>query len=670
MLCRPADAGLLAMTANYMNITELARILRIPVQELRDKLPQLGFDIGQKAIKVDDQVAARIINQWPNLIKQLKAEQLVKTEEELTEEQTKSIKKEIQIPNFITVRNFSLLTGLPANQILKELMKNGIFTSLNEKIDFETAAIIGADLGLEIKLAESQEQEITSQDKLKQVLGQEQEKNLINRPPVIVVMGHVDHGKTKLLDTIRKTNVIASEAGGITQHIGAYQITRKGKMITFIDTPGHEAFTAMRNRGAKIADIAILVVAADDGIKPQTIEAYRIIEAAKLPVVVAINKIDKPEAQIEKTKQELASQLKLIPEDWGGKTIFVPISAKENLGIQDLLDMLMLTAELEAASIKANPNSPAIGTIIESHIDKGEGPVATVLIQNGTLKIGDPLCFNHQLYGKVRALKDFRGQNVKVAPPSMPVRIIGLKMVPQIGDILEVSQGEKLKVKKFQAVTDQAKYQPAEPPENIKKINLIIKSDVWGSSEAIEESMTKIEEPLVKIDIVSKGLGNITEGDITRAEASQAKIIGFNVKVNSQVQELAREKNVEVKIYKIIYQLISDLRAEIQNLIEPTIKRIDLGKVKVLAIFRNENNGQIIGGKVIEGRIEKESLIEALGEQKIIELGKLINLQMAKQNVNLVEAGQECGIEYQGKPIIKVGDILQIYKEEKTVRKI
>jgi len=658
-----------------MNITELARILKIPTQELRDKLPQLGFDIGQKAIKIDNRIANRIIKEWPILIRQLEACQQREEKEKQEEISQDQVKKEIKIPSFITVRNFAQIADLPVNQVLAELMKNSIFSSLNEKIDFETAAIIGADLGLEVKLDEKLDEKNESRDnKLKDLLEQEKPADLQPRPPVIVVMGHVDHGKTKLLDAIRKTDVVAGEAGGITQHIGAYQVRRNNKTITFIDTPGHEAFTAMRSRGAKIADIAILVVAADDGVKPQTIEAFRIIEAAKLPFVVAINKIDKDEANVEKTKQELSNQLKIMPEDWGGKTICAPISAKQGTGIENLLDMVLLTADMETDKIKANPNTDAVGTIIESHVDKGEGPVATALIQNGTLKVGGSLCFNNKLYGKVRALKDYLGKNITQAVPGMPAKIIGLKIAPAVGDVLEVGIGKKIKIKK-QKISAQARIvekskEAGKEDDKTKKINLIIKSDVLGSGGAIEESLAKIEIPEIKINIIKKGLGNITEGDITQAEASQAQIIGFNVKIPPVVEDLARDKNVAVKLYNIIYELINDIKKQIQELIEPEIKRVDLGKVKVLAIFRTESDSQIIGGKAVEGAVEQNSLIEVMRDKQIIETGKLIKLQSGKQDVSVVEVNQECGIQYKGKPAIKEGDVLQVYKEEKIVKKI
>ena len=652
-----------------MNITELARILKVPTQELRDKLPQLGFDIGQKAIKVDGKIADRIIREWPILIKQLQARELAAKKEAATATTAPAAKKEIKIPNFITVRDFSILTGAPVNRILAELMKNSIFSSLNEKIDFDTAAIIGADLDFNITLAEeTEENKIGNADVMQGLMDKETDINLKPRPPIIVVMGHVDHGKTKLLDAIRKTNVVAGEAGGITQHIGAYQITHKDKIITFIDTPGHEAFTAMRNRGARIADIAILVVAADDGVKPQTVEAYRIIEAAKLPFIVAINKIDKPEANIDMVKRELSEKLNILAEDWGGKTICLPISAKNNLGITELLDMLLLTADMEAKDIKANPETTASGTIIESHIDRGEGPVATVLIQNGKLKIGDPLLFNGLLYGKVRALKDHFGKTVTEAWPAMPVKIIGLKMAPSIGDIMQVGQGEKVQVRKVNSQNRQTTKPTEEKKAEIKgkNINLLIKSDVLGSGEAIEGSLAKIETPEIKINILNKGLGNITEGDVVRAEASSAKLIGFNVKITPLALRLAREKKVEIKSYRIIYDLINDLKAEVQSLIELELERADLGRMKVLAIFRTEKGSQIVGGRIIDGKVESNSMIEVIRDKQIISEGKLIKLQVAKQDVSIVETNQECGINCEGKPVIKVDDILQFYKMVKA----
>lgn len=653
-----------------MNVTELARILKITPQEVRDYMPQFGFDVGQKAIKINRNVANKIIKEWPTLRKKIerkKMEEAGKITEKINNTDQTAAKKTIEIPSFITVRDFSAISGLPINAILAELMKNGVFASLNEKIDYDTAWLVGSELGLEIKQKNEEHEKADEKNKLKEILAQENKDKLLQRPPVIVVMGHVDHGKTLLLDSVRRTHVADGEAGGITQHIGAYQVKQKDQLITFIDTPGHEAFTAMRSRGAKIADIAILVVAADDGVKPQTVEAYKIIQAAKIPFVVAINKIDKPEANIDKTKQELSSKLNIIPEDWGGKTICVPVSALKGTGISDLLDMVLLLADSEADNIKANPDASAAGSIIESHIDKGSGAVATILIQNGTMAIGDPLSLNGVHIGKVRVLNNYLGEKIEKAGPATPVQIIGLKLMPQVGDLIKVEQGEKTKFRKNKTVKQfsEAKISSTEDNENIKKINIVIKSDVLGSAEAIEESIEKINTKEVKVKIIHKGLGNITDGDIKRAEASDGFIVGFNVKVPPAIEELAREKNIEIKIYRIIYDLIDDVKEKMEKIVEPVIERVELGDIKVLAVFKTNKDGQIIGGKVISGKAENGSMIEIMRNNEFIENGKLVKLQAGKQDVQIVEAGEECGIQFEGRPLIERDDILHLYKEEK-----
>ncbi len=657
-----------------MNISELARILRIPPQELRDLLPQLGFAIGQKAIKVDNNTAKKIIKDWPFLRReweQKKAAAAIKKQDEVLPKERKTI----AIPPVLTVRAYAETAGIPVNRVLAELMKNGVFTSINEKIDFDTASIIGENLNLEVKQAESQETENTQEDKkLEAILAGEDEKDLVPRPPVIVVMGHVDHGKTKLLDSIRNTNVIAGEAGGITQHIGAYQIVRKGQTITFIDTPGHEAFTAMRSRGAKVADIAILVVAADDGVKPQTVEAFRIIEAAKIPYIVAMNKIDKPTADINKTKQELSTQLNITPEDWGGKIICAPISAKDGIGIEDLLDMVLLVAETEAKNLKANPQADAAGTVVESNVDKAAGPLATILVQNGTLQVGDQLCFNDIIYGKVKSLKNYKGEDIQTAGPSTPAKILGLKISPAVGDILNVGEGEKVRVKKIKVNSQAADVLPVAAEESaddsIPKVNLIIKADFLGSAEAIEESLLKLNNEKVKVRIISKGLGYITEGDVKRAEDSGAKILGFNVRMSPAIENLVREKRVTVKIYSIIYDLIKYIKEEMQLLVKPEINRVELGRLKVLAVFRTENNSQIVGGKVLDGEIRNNSLIDVRRNDASVVSGRLTRLQSGKQDVESVAKDQEAGLKYEGKPLVQVGDILQVYQEERIVDKI
>jgi translation initiation factor IF-2 len=664
-----------------MNVTELARKLNINTQELLEILPEFGFDIGKKAIKVDNKVARKIVKLETEIKEKMEDNKKAKLEElkKLSEAPKEPVvKKEISIPSVLTVRDFAAIIERPVNEVIKELMKNGVMASLNERIDFETAAIIADEF--EVSLSLSEDMGIANKEgkTIKKILEKEKKSDMQERAPVIVVMGHVDHGKTKLLDAIRKTDVVAGEAGGITQHIGAYQVTRKDHLITFIDTPGHEAFTAMRSRGAKIADVAILVVAANDSIKPQTVEAIKIIQQAEVPMVVAINKIDLPEANIEKVKQDLAG-MNLNPEDWGGKTITVPISAKENMGIDDLLETILLVADMEKDKIMANPDKEAVGTIIESHIDKGEGPVATVLVQNGTLKLADSLTINGDFFGKARNLKDYTNKDINEAGPSVPVKIIGLKYAPKVGDVVEVTQNIERKHKKakgFQIQKDESVASQIMPVKEededstVKKINLIIKADVLGSLEAICESLEKIESDEIKIKIISKGLGNITDNDIDLAGSSEAMLIGFSVKATPLAEDLAREKNIEIKYYDIIYKLIEEVKEKMSEYLSPEIIRNDLGKLKVLAIFKVEPKYVVLGGKVTSGKVVNNSKVEVLRKKEIIATGEIVELQSGKQEVNEVLEDQECGINLAVKKELEVGDILQVYQEESKIKKI
>ncbi len=669
-----------------MNISELARKLNISTKELKDILPAVGFDIGEKAIKIDDGLAKKVVADWRNISNIWRELKRKEREEKNAKhsEQTEEIDKDVKIPPVLSVKDFSRRLNMPVTKVIEELMRNGILASMNERIDFDTAAIVAQELGYNVFEDEDSGEAVEDQsNKLKKIIAGENKDELRPRPPVIVVMGHVDHGKTQLLDSIRKTNVVAGEAGGITQHIGAYQVEKKGRLISFIDTPGHEAFTAMRSRGAKIADIAILVVAADDGIKPQTLEAIKIIQQSKIPMIVAINKIDKPDANPEKVKQELA-QHDLLPEDWGGKTICVPVSALRSTGIDDLLDMVLLVADMEKDNIVANPSALASGTVIESHIDKGEGVVATVLIQNGTLKTNDCLGINGGLYGKVRAMKDYMGEIVKTAGPSTPVRILGFKIAPQVGDILEIPKNMKCLNKKIRCYPSSDKKEnmvcvAVDDDENeddkAAKLNIILKADVLGSLEAILESLEKIEHEELEISIVSKGLGNITESDIQRAEATDAQIFGFNVNINPSVEDLAREKGVTVKFFKIIYELMDDVRKELEKMLKPEVIRIDLGKMKVLGVFRSEPKAMIIGGSVIDGVLEKGAIAEVLRKGEKMGEGKITQLQQGKQETDKVRAGHEAGMKFEGRvkdsagrPLIQVNDIIEVYKEESKKR--
>ena len=659
-----------------MNVTELARKLKMTTNELFDALPRLGFDIGRRAIKIDDRVAYKIIANWSIYQKQLATIAPALADVQATVEAS-PVKKTVTVPSTITVRDFAALAGFNVSKVLSELMKNGIFISMNEKIDFDAASIIGQDLNVNVVLDQG-EQTAESSDgsKLKNIIAGQDQSTLQARPPVVVVMGHVDHGKTKLLDAIRTTQVVEGEAGGITQHIGAYQIEQRGQIITFIDTPGHEVFTAMRSRGAKVADVAILVVAADDGVKPQTVEAYHIIEQAKLPFVVAINKVDKPEADVDRVKSELSNQLNITPDDWGGKIMCVPISAKEKTGIDKLLDAVLFITEMEKNKIVANPKAAAVGTVIESKIDKGEGPVATILIQNGTLRPGEIIGFNDQPLGRVRMMKDYKGETAAKAMPSMPVRISGLKASPSIGDIVEVMRansaaagaGKKMRLGKIKkdSFKSSSTQRPAQAEEgvSVRYLNLVVRADVLGSVEAIEEALEKLNTAEVKIKIIKKGLGNFTASDIHTALASKAIVLGFNVQANQAVQLLAREKNIAINGFNIIYELVDLVKRQIESLFAKQLVKKELGTIKVLAIFKTNESGQIIGGKVTSGLIEPNSKIEVWRGNAAIAAGELINLQSGRQNVATVAESQECGVEFKGEPVIKAEDVLKVYREE------
>jgi len=660
-----------------MNVTELARRLKIPSKELLEVLPAVGFDIGRRAIKIDDRQAQKIVEKWPQLLAQYRA-QNAKPEEKIEKEAVTTTTRRIALPSLIRVKDFAEKLKLPISKVIAELMKNGVLSSMNEEIDFDTATIIGSELGFDIvsdNSAADQGDKTTSQ-KLESLLTEEDKSKLKERPPVVVVMGHVDHGKTKLLDAIRTTNVVDKESGGITQHIGAYQVTKKGKVITFIDTPGHEAFTTMRSRGARIADIAILVIAADDSIQPQTKESIKIINSVNLPMIVAINKIDKADANIDKVKQDLAT-LGLTPEEWGGKTICVPISAKAKLGIEELLDMVLLVAQTEQEYIMANPDKSAVGTIIESHVDRGEGPVATVLIQAGTLHRGDMVKISDSFYGKIRSMKNFRGEDIDSALPSMPVKILGLKAVPSIGDILQIVNevDKKQKIKKYQLnqqAVDYAKPLETKTEENKTQqaLNLILKADVLGSLEAIISSLVKLSSPEVSVNIIAKGLGNITEGDILHAESANALILGFHVKPTQAAENLAKDKKVEIKIYSVIYHLLDEVKARLEKMLVPEIIRTDLGRLKVLAIFRKEHNGMVIGGNVTKGLIKLNAKADVMRDKAKIGSGYISQLQLNKVNVNEVPLGRECGLKYDGKPVIIEGDNLEVYLEEIKKKKL
>lgn len=670
-----------------MNLTELARRINTTPEELRAKLPELGFSIGRRAIKIDNRLAQKVMDAWSEMRRKERLAQKMEAQKAQAEGDEKVLSEdaiEVAVPAIITVRDFASRMDLPIPRVMQELMKNGILASLNERIDFDTASIIAEDLGFKA-IPESADQNSDDQDqaldRVREAVEEEKQESLAPRPPVVVVMGHVDHGKTRLLDAIRRTNVMDTEAGGITQHIGAYQVKRKNHLLTFIDTPGHEAFTVMRSRGAKVADIAILVVAVDDGVQPQTKEAINIIKSAGLPFMVALNKIDKAGANIERVKNEL-SELGLLPEDWGGQTVMVPISAKQNMNIDQLLDMLILIADMEKDRIVANPHRRALGTVIESNVEPGEGISVTGLVQSGTLKVGDHLGVHETQFGRVRAMYDWQGEQVKEAPPSMPVKILGWKMAPSVGDIMEVPENFKdLKKMKATDASNQATEDVAaikhtdtaedeEEGEGKKYVNLIIRSDVLGSLEAILGMLDTIKHEDVGVKVVQRGLGNITDTDVLNAEAGHAILIGFNVNMTVTAEDLARDKNVPFRIYNVIYKMFDDVLNDLEVLLPSETILTEAGKLEILANFRKSDKGWIVGGRVLDGKLVSGLKLRVKRGEEYIGEGVIGELQLGRQVVKDAKAGQECGLQYQGKTKLEVGDILEAYSQEKKTRKL
>jgi len=581
--------------------------------------------------------------------------------------------KKVSLPASLAVKKFSELLDLPVGVVITELLKNGILATINERIDFETAAIIAQDLGYEATEEAEETPEGLTLEKLIDILKKEKEsgENLKKRPPIVTILGHVDHGKTTLLDTIRKTNVAAKESGGITQHINAYQVKKKGQLITFVDTPGHEAFSAMRERGVSIADIAVLVVAADDGVRPQTKEVIEYLLAKKIPVVVAINKIDKPEANPQRVKQELADNGILL-EEWGGTVLSTKISAKKNIGIDELLDNILLLDEVE--EFKADYKRNALGIVLESHLDPQKGPVATILVKTGTLKEGQDI-FAGSSVGRVRRLEDFTGKRILEAVPSTPVSLIGLNTTPNTNDILQVATS-KSEIKQHRdskaggiaaeldGTLSAQKIMKTIANEKIKRLNIILKSDVQGSIEAIQQILGEIKSEEVAIDYVSLGVGNVTESDVRLAATSHAIVYGFNVETTPVAKRLAENNKVEIKNYKVIYELVADIKDKLTDMLPPVIERTDFGKMKVLAIFKTGKKDMIVGGKITSGKIVKGSLVEVFRGDNLIGKGALDNLQENKINVNECEAQKECGITFLGETKIKIDDILLSYQEE------
>jgi len=573
----------------------------------------------------------------------------------------------MEIPETLTVKELAEKIGKSGAEIVKCLMKKGIMAAINQTVDFDTAVSVGEEYNV---IFEPEVEKDIFEEAFKQE--EEDESVLEPRPPVVVVMGHVDHGKTSLLDAIRHSHVTSREAGGITQHIGAYTVEINGSPITFLDTPGHEAFTAMRLRGAMITDIAVLVVAADDGVMPQTIEAINHAKAAGVEVIVAINKIDKPSANPDRVKQELV-EYGLVAEDWGGETICVPVSAQTKEGIDTLLEMIILTAEMK--ELKANPNKPARGAIIEAQLDKGRGPVATVLVQEGTLNVGDPIVAG-AAYGKIRAMMDDKGRRVKKAGPSKPVEILGLSEVPAAGESFYVAANEKQARQLAESVIaksrkDMLKDTPQKvslddlfnqiQSGNVKELNIVVKADVQGSVEAVKQSLEKLSNDEVRIRIIHGGVGAITESDVMLATASNAIIIGFNVRPEPSAKAFADEEKVDVRLYRVIYNAIEDITAAMKGMLDPVYEEKVIGHAEVRQLFKASGVGVIAGSYVLDGKFQRNAQARILRDNVVVYEGEIESLKRFKDDVKEVNTGYECGLVFKKFNDIKEGDIVEAF---------
>ena len=580
---------------------------------------------------------------------------------------------EISIPETITVKDLATELKKTSAEVIKKLFGFGIMATINNDVDFDTAFLVAEEFGVTaIKKQEVKEEDILFDD------SEDLKDELQERPPVVVVMGHVDHGKTSLLDAIRETNVIEGEAGGITQAIGAYQVTVNGREITFLDTPGHEAFTSMRARGAQITDIAILVVAANDGVMPQTVEAINHAKAAEIPIIVAVNKIDLPEANVDKVKQELM-KYELVPEEWGGDTIYVPISAKKRMNINELLDMVLLQADV--LELKTNPKKQAKGVVIEARLDKTKGPVASMLVQRGSLDVGDTIVVGSAI-GRIRAMKNDKGQKVKSATASTPVEIMGLTEVPESGDIFYEVKDEKMakhlierrkrqarekSINNMQKVTLDNLFTQMEQG-NLKHLNIIVKADVQGSAEALKQSLEKQSDEEVNVRVIHSAAGAVNESDVNLAKVANAIIIAFNVRPVPTAKALAEREEIEIKQYSVIYQAIDDVKAAMKGMLDPIYEEKVIGNVEVRQTFKVSNVGTIAGAYVLEGKIERNAGVRVLRENVVIHEGKLISLKRFKDDVKEVAKGYECGMQIENYNDLKEGDIIEVYVMEEVKR--
>lgn len=659
----------------------LLKKLEPKVLEKEDLLPQAKKKvvakrrrmIEERMVEEEDFIEEKTLEIEPELVarpfKPFKKKLVLKSSRKTEITVPKPIKRIIRIAEVISVGDLAKRMGVKGGDLIKKLMDIGMMVTINQMIDADVASLVASEFGYEVERVSIERQELLERT-------EDRPEQLQSRPPVVTIMGHVDHGKTMLLDAIRKTNVVEGEAGGITQHIGAYDVQLENGHVVFIDTPGHEAFTAMRARGAQVTDVVVLVVAADDGVMPQTKEAIDHARAANVPILVAINKIDKPNANPEKVKKEL-SEYGLIPEQWGGSTLCAEISAKQKIGIKELLELILLQAEM--LELKANPDKPARGIVIESKLDKGRGPVATVLVQEGTLKTGDAFIAGSH-YGRVRAMLNDKGQKIEKAGPSTPVEVLGFTDVPDAGETfivvteermakqISLYRQEKIRAKelsKSSKVSLEALYEKIKKGE-IKELNVIIKADVQGSIEAMKEALKKISSDEVKVNIIHDGVGGITETDVNLASASNAIILGFNVRPGPKAQLLAEQEGVDVRSYSVIYDAVNDVKKAVEGLLEPTYKEHILGRAQVLQLFNIRKMGTIAGSLITDGKVVRGSHARLLRDNVVIFDGRISSLRRFKDDMKECTQGLECGIWMENFNDIKPGDIIESYEMEEV----
>lgn len=639
---------------NRIRVSDLAKDLQMSVAELLSTLADLGVEVpgADSLIDIATAQAVREVLDKGHPV--------------------------VELPPSLTVRELAQALGVQPPQVQQKLMKVGILAGVNQQLSADQIERVAYELGYSVRWVEAKEPEVpeSARPRIASAGGPQP------RPPVVTILGHVDHGKTTLLDAIRRTNVAEGEYGGITQHIGAYQVevehAGEKARITFLDTPGHEAFTAMRARGAQVTDIAVLVVAADDGVMPQTVEALNHAKAANVPIIVAINKIDKPEANPDRVKQQLA-ELGLMPEEWGGDTIFVPVSAKQRIGLGDLLEAILLVAEVQ--ELKADPNAPAQGVVIESKLDKGRGPVATIIVQQGTFKQGDAVVAG-EAYGRIKALLDDRGNRVPKATPAMPVEVIGLSAVPEAGEKMEVVKDERTarqiamereqrhrqeKLASQRARVTMKDLSRLIQEGEIKELLVVLKADVHGSAEAVRSSLERLEHPEVRLRVLHAAVGNITESDIMLASASNALVIGFNVRVEPEAQRAAEQEHVEVRTYRIIYELVEDIKAAMLGLLQPVLEEFPLGKAEVRAVFTLPR-GTVAGCYVTEGKIVRNAEARVWRKKDLLYTGKIVSLRHLKEDVREIAQGYECGLMVEGFSDFQEGDIIECFEKREVSR--